>query len=93
MSVRNIPLADFAETKICYFSTLPNELLLIIAKIIPLKDRLALGDTCSTCRSFVSEKDCLKACRDAGPGKLRNMSLHQIALFRGQNEEVDFGQY
>ena len=79
MSVRNIPLADFAETKICYFSTLPNELLLIIAKIIPLKDRLALGDTCSTCRSFVSEKDCLKACRDAGLSVIPNVSGRVMA--------------
>jgi hypothetical protein len=29
----------------------------------------------------------------SGPGKLPTMFLRQIALFRGQNEEVDFGQY
>jgi len=76
MSVRNIPLA---ETKICYFSTLPNELLLVITKIMPLEDRLALGDSCSACRSLVSEKDCIKACRDAGLSVIPNVSGRVMA--------------
>ena len=79
MSVGNIPWADFSETEICFFLTLPNELLLRITKIMPLEDCLALGDSCSTCRSLVSEKDYIKACRDAGLSVIPNVSGRVMA--------------
>ena len=79
MSVCNISLADFSETKICYFSTLPNELLLVITKIMPLEDCLTLGDSCSTCPSLVSEKYYIKACRDADLSVIPNVNGRVMA--------------
>jgi F-box domain len=54
------------ETQTCYFLTLPNELLLAISKLLPLNDIISLADTCSTCRSLVSDAQCKEACTRAG---------------------------
>ncbi|KIM82098.1 hypothetical protein PILCRDRAFT_820996 [Piloderma croceum F 1598] len=60
------PLTRLRKRNTCYFVILPNELFLIVSGLLGLKDRLALADTCSACRSLISDTDCRSACVKAG---------------------------
>ena len=46
--------------------SLPDELIEVIAFLLPFKDRLAFADTCTYCRGFVSDLDCSTRCTNAG---------------------------
>ena len=46
--------------------SLPGELMIVIAFLLPFKDRLAFADTCAYCRGFVSDLDCTTRCINAG---------------------------
>ena len=41
----------------------------------------------------LGHSDTVRMGKGAGPGKLLQMFIHFIALFRGQNEEVNFAQF
>lgn len=73
------PLTRLLEIGICYFLTLPNELLLIVSKKLSFKDRLALADTCSVCRPLISEEDCIRACMHAGLSMIPGASKKALA--------------
>lgn len=61
-----MPFTRVQRRRTCYFIILPSEFFQIISTLLPLRDRLALADTCVFCRSLVSDKECQEACTKAG---------------------------
>jgi hypothetical protein len=60
------PLTRLRKRRTCYFFTLPNEILLMVSKLLPLRDTLSLADTCHAYRSLITDAQCTKACTVAG---------------------------
>jgi F-box domain len=60
------PLTRLRKKKTFQFLTLPNELLVMVSELLPLKDRISLADTCTACRSLVSDAQSIAVCTTAG---------------------------
>ncbi|KAH9921067.1 hypothetical protein B0H21DRAFT_767146 [Amylocystis lapponica] len=73
------PLTRLQRSKICWFGDIPIEIALMIARNLPLKDKLAFTDTCRACRTFVSHKECIRACRKAGLSQVDGVSPRAMA--------------
>ncbi|KAH9924122.1 hypothetical protein B0H21DRAFT_152448 [Amylocystis lapponica] len=73
------PLIDEQQADPCRFNTIPVEVGLMIVKNLPLKDKLALADTCRACTVFVSEEECLLACQQAGLSRVEGASARAMA--------------
>lgn len=71
--------ASTRQRQTCSLFTLTDELIVIIAFLLPFKDRLAFADTCAYCRSFVSDLDCRTRCIQAGLSLPDGTSLRAMA--------------
>lgn len=73
------PLTRARKARTCYIIALPNELLLEITKLLPIKARLAFADTCTACRPLVSDIECIEACKKAGLTIVNGVSPRSMA--------------